>query len=96
MLIGSFELQHGAIVMLYHPCSNPMEIAKLRHIVTQCLRRHVISAYRELSYDRPLALIAWGHRLELNYVNQTEAIHFIKVSRWFWIVQFKCNQVEMN
>lgn len=71
--------QHGAIVMLYHPCSHPAMINKLRAIVTSCIRKHIITPYF-LSAEKPLALIAWGCSLQMNYVNKTKVISFIKVS----------------
>jgi len=43
--------QHGAVVMLYHPCADPREVDKLRQVVTSCLRRHIISPSRDLFRD---------------------------------------------
>ncbi|XP_076168557.1 uncharacterized protein LOC143147312 [Ptiloglossa arizonensis] len=72
------SLEHGAIVALYHPCANPLEVKKLRSLVTGCLRRHVITPYNLLSENRPLALVAWGSRLTMSYVNPKVATAYIR------------------
>ncbi|XP_012264906.2 uncharacterized protein LOC105691173 [Athalia rosae] len=72
------SLEHGAIVMLYHPCANPMEVKRLKKILSSCLRRHIITPYTSLNEDRPLALLSWGCRLTMSVVNPTLVKHFIK------------------
>ncbi|XP_053983537.1 uncharacterized protein LOC128878902 [Hylaeus volcanicus] len=72
------SLEHGAIVALYHPCANPLEVKHLTSLVTSCLRRHVISPYDMLSEDRPLALVSWGCRLTMSYVNHKVVTAFIR------------------
>lgn len=41
--------QHGAVVMLFHPCADRHQVATLRRVVTSCLRRHIITPSRQLS-----------------------------------------------
>ncbi|XP_033342447.1 uncharacterized protein LOC117229769 [Megalopta genalis] len=72
------SLEHGAIAMLYHPCANPLEIKRLKGLVTGCLRRHVITPYNMLPMDRPLALVAWGCRLTMSYTNPAVVTNFIQ------------------
>ncbi|CAB3401461.1 unnamed protein product [Caenorhabditis bovis] len=72
------NLEHGSIVLLYHPCADDDEVEKLRAIVTACIYRHVITPYAQLSPDRPLALVGWGSRLEMNHVDDNEVIDYIK------------------
>ncbi|KZC06978.1 PREDICTED: uncharacterized protein LOC107195223 [Dufourea novaeangliae] len=72
------SMEHGAIVALYHPCANPLEVKRLKSLVTSCLRRHIISPYNLLDHDRPLALLAWGCRLTMSYVNPDVVIGFIR------------------
>lgn len=72
------NLEHGAIVMLYHPCAHPLVVDQLRKLVTSCLRRHIIAPYVHLSKERPLALYAWGKYLSMNVVDYITVTNFIK------------------
>ncbi|XP_065281991.1 uncharacterized protein [Dermacentor albipictus] len=51
------NIEHGAIVMLYHPCTHPYYVDTLRNIVTGCLRKHVITPYVHLSPERALGTL---------------------------------------
>ncbi|XP_063975327.1 uncharacterized protein LOC135161567 [Diachasmimorpha longicaudata] len=72
------SLEHGGVVMLYHPCANPLEVQRLKDIVKSCLRRHVITPYSLVNETRPLVLVAWGCRLEMSYVNVQIIRNFIR------------------
>ncbi|XP_064461085.1 uncharacterized protein LOC135371044 [Ornithodoros turicata] len=72
------NVEHGALVMLYHPCTLPSLVDKLRDIVKSCLRKYIITPYRQLTRERPLALVAWRCRYEMNTVNEKEVKKFIK------------------
>lgn len=50
------NLEHGGIVLLYHPCALQSEVQRLRKIVTSCLYRHIITPSQSLTADRPLAV----------------------------------------
>ena len=55
------NLEHGAIVLLYHPCAaDSSSLTRLRRIVSGCLRRHIITPSRRVSLQRPFALVSWG------------------------------------
>ncbi|KAJ8984805.1 hypothetical protein NQ317_013002 [Molorchus minor] len=72
------NLEHGAVAMLYHPCANTDEVNSLRKLVKGCLYRYVITPYSFLSSERPLALVTWGHRLEMSKVAPEVVIDFIR------------------
>ncbi|XP_067136893.1 uncharacterized protein [Centruroides vittatus] len=72
------NLEHGAIVMLYHPCTHPFIVNELQSIVKDCIRKHIISASNNLPLERPLTLLSWGCRLSMNHVNPETVISFIK------------------
>lgn len=72
------NIEHGAVVMLYHPCAPTWFVQKLRTIVKGCLRKHIITPYKHLSLKRPLALVAWGCSLEMSHVKTREVVKFIK------------------
>jgi len=73
------NIEHGAVVMLYHPCMDYTEVEKLRSIVKGCLRKHIITPSTLLTEERPLALVAWGCRLLLSAVDEAEVVDFIRV-----------------
>jgi len=72
------SLEHGAVVMLYHPCANANEVQLLRTLVTGCLFRHIISPYNLLEPKRPLALVTWGYRFEMSKVDPDLVTKFIR------------------
>ncbi|XP_063700234.1 uncharacterized protein LOC134830621 isoform X2 [Culicoides brevitarsis] len=72
------NLEHGGIVMLYHTCALHSEVQKLREIVENCLYRHIITPYSDLTAKRPLAIVAWGNTLEMSVVSPEIVLNFIK------------------
>nr|XP_018906401.1 PREDICTED: uncharacterized protein LOC109036564 [Bemisia tabaci] len=72
------NLEHGAIVMLYHPCTHPAFVSALREMVTGCLYRHIITADNSLSTSHPMALVAWGHKILLSYPSEKVVKNFIR------------------
>ncbi|XP_048742632.1 uncharacterized protein LOC125656087 [Ostrea edulis] len=72
------SLEHGAVVMLYHPCAKKEEVDKLKAIVEGCLRRHVITPYKSLPLAEPFALVTYKCRLTMNYVDEDAVVRFIK------------------
>ena len=71
------NLEHGAIVVLYHPCSNRHLRDKLKKIVKNCLFRHIITPFRHLSEDKPFAIVAWATSLEFSDVNEKMIKDFV-------------------
>lgn len=73
------NVEHGAIVMLYHPCANFNQVEQLKMLVKNCLYRHIITPSSGLlTPERPLALVAWGKSLEMSVVVPEIVIRFIK------------------
>lgn len=72
------NIEHGAVVMLYHPCAHPAMVEKLRKLVTGCIRKHVITPYTNIPEDKPLALVAWGCRMLMSSVDEVEVTNFIR------------------
>ena len=46
------NIEHGAVVMLYHPCTHEATVDKLRRLVKGCITKHVISPSTFLTRDR--------------------------------------------
>lgn len=74
------NLEHGAVVLLYHPCANKMQLDQIRTIVKQCLYRHIITASERLSAERPFALVTWGKSFEFSVIDQNLVMEFIKTN----------------
>ncbi|KAK9504035.1 hypothetical protein O3M35_010476 [Rhynocoris fuscipes] len=72
------SLEHGAVVLLYHPCAHPFLVQQAKQIVKSCLFRHVISPYNRLPHDRPMALLTWGWSLLLPDIDEELMVKFIK------------------
>lgn len=68
------SVEHGAIVMLYHPCATESQVERLRQLVRGCLYRHIITASELPTAERPLVLVSWGHRLAMSAVD-AEVVH---------------------
>ncbi|XP_068248543.1 uncharacterized protein [Palaemon carinicauda] len=71
-------VEHGGVVMLYHPCAEPLLVQRLKKVLTGCFRKHVITPYSNLTVERPLALVAWGCSIEMAVVDEKEVKAFIK------------------
>lgn len=74
------NLEHGAIVAVYHPCVNKRQLDEFRKLVKSCLYRHIITPYEKLDAERPFALIAWGRSLEMSVVVRDICIGFIRMN----------------
>jgi len=72
------NIEHGAVVMLYHPCTHPVTVDKLRSLVTGCIRKHIITPYTNMSEERPLALVAWGCVMTMSRVEEAKVVEFIR------------------
>lgn len=71
------SLEHGAVVMLYHPCANPVEVNRLRKVVKGCLRRYIITPYTVMDEQRPMAIVVWGWRMTMSTVDAGAVRKFI-------------------
>ncbi|XP_059481468.1 uncharacterized protein LOC132200209 [Neocloeon triangulifer] len=73
------NLEHGAVVMLYHPCAHAVEVNRVRKILTGCIRRHIITPYTLMEEDRPIVLVAWGAKLSMSWANADIIRNFISI-----------------
>ncbi|XP_033111598.1 uncharacterized protein LOC117112601 [Anneissia japonica] len=72
------NLEHGCVVFLYHPCAPQRDIEKLRQIATRCLRKHIITPYNLLPRQLPFALVTYGCKLQLPYVDERAVVRFVR------------------
>ncbi|CAB0038831.1 unnamed protein product [Trichogramma brassicae] len=75
------SLEHGAIVMLYHPCANKMEVEKLKKIVKGCLRRHIITPYNLLDDDR-VSCIKFFFKFSMQFIHEFFFIQPLALLSW--------------
>lgn len=72
------NVEHGAIVGLYHPCADPALVEQLKRIIKGCLFRHVITPYVNLTAERPIAVVGWSATLEMSFLDPNLTMNFIK------------------
>ena len=46
------NIEHGAVVMLYDPCVLHTEVDKLKNIVRNCIKKHIITPTTFLTRER--------------------------------------------
>jgi len=78
------NLEHGVVVLLYHPCLNvdrrgKQQLVRLIHTVKGCIRKHVVTPSRRwTTLKHPLTLVAWGCSLSLSSLSLSKVRNFIK------------------
>jgi hypothetical protein len=80
------NLEHGAIVFLYHPCAPTEQIDQLRQIARAQANdtnpdapfRWILTPYPDLASS--IAVVAWGVDYQANCINQTEIQDFINTN----------------
>lgn len=71
------SIEHGAVVFLYHPCADPIQVDLFKSIIRSCLRRHIITPYRNLPLEQPFALMTYGCKLTMSHVRKDVVVQFI-------------------
>ncbi|XP_022093225.1 uncharacterized protein LOC110980648 [Acanthaster planci] len=72
------NLEHGCAVFLYHPCADPEQVDEVRAIANVCLRKHIITPMKELSRETPFAVLTYGCKLLLPYVDADLIVDFLR------------------
>jgi len=71
------NIEHGCVVMLYHPCLDKKQVHKIKKTVSNCLRKHIITPSRIPTPEKPVILVAWGCYQELEYLDHEKVRKFI-------------------
>jgi hypothetical protein len=67
-------LEHGAIVFMYHPCTDEQQIRRLRKIASSCLWKHLFFSFRgDLNSTYPMAAVAWGNLVKIPEINDSNS-----------------------
>lgn len=72
-------LEHGAVGLAYDPTLDPEDIKTLEEIVGE-YESHVFSVPYE-GMETPISLLAWGHMIRLDELNEEAATGFIEEFR---------------
>lgn len=54
-------------------------MSALKDTIRDCLYRHVLTSYPELTPERPIALVGWSASLEMSHFNISLAKYFMQV-----------------
>ncbi|KAF5892626.1 tumor protein p53-inducible protein 13 isoform X1, partial [Clarias magur] len=63
------NLKDGATVLLFHPCASQDARMSLAAVAHSCLPHFILTAHPHLSQQRPIALVSWGHTLEMSHIS---------------------------
>ena len=72
------NLEHGCIVLLYHPCLAASHVNRLVSLVSNCVRKFVSTPSRLPSHAKPVVLVGWGCYQEFSSLDQSPIISFIR------------------
>ena len=77
------NLEHGAILFLYHPCADKEQVEVFKELARSCLWKHLISKWDVgLNSTYPFGIVAWRNATVLSNVisedNQNFLVEFIK------------------
>ena len=62
------SIEHGAAAFLYDPCADQKEIDAFKSLAKSCLRRHIITPYKNLPKNETFSVATFSCRLKLNKV----------------------------
>ncbi|XP_063762800.1 uncharacterized protein tp53i13 [Eleginops maclovinus] len=74
------NLHHGATVLLYHPCSPLRERLLLSVLARSCLPDSIMTSHPQLNKHRPIALVSWGHTLELSTAASSDICDWLETT----------------
>ena len=72
------NLEHGCIVLLYHPCLGQTQVARLIGLLSSCVRKFVSTPSRLPSHSKPLILVGWGCYQEFSSLDEEAVVSFIR------------------
>ncbi|KAK5929162.1 hypothetical protein CgunFtcFv8_010417 [Champsocephalus gunnari] len=74
------NLHHGATVLLYHPCCPLRERLLLSVLARSCLPDYIMTSHPQLNTHRPIALVSWGHTLELSTAASSDICDWLETT----------------
>ncbi|XP_073318541.1 uncharacterized protein tp53i13 [Pagrus major] len=74
------NLHHAATVLLYHPCAPLHERLLLSVLARSCLLDYIITPHPQLNNHTLIALVSWGHTLELSTVASSDVCDWLETT----------------
>ncbi|XP_034023822.1 tumor protein p53-inducible protein 13 isoform X2 [Thalassophryne amazonica] len=75
-----YSQQHGATVLLYHPCAPLRERLVLSALARSCLSDYILTSHPQLNKTRPVVLVSWGCTLEISSVASSDVCDWLKAA----------------
>ncbi|KAF0298949.1 hypothetical protein FJT64_003720 [Amphibalanus amphitrite] len=72
------SIEHGAVVLLHHPCVDPDLLRQLRSLVQRCIFKHIVTPSWRVERTRPLVLVAHGCTFQMARVSTELVVAFIR------------------
>lgn len=74
------NLEHGAVVFMYHPCAPESGKTALKEIARSCTWKHLITNYGRsgLNETYPYAIVIYGHVYHASAINRTDIENWIR------------------
>merc|ERR1712136_366588 len=74
------NLEHGAVVFMYHPCAPESGKTALKGIARSCTWKHLITNYGRsgLNETYPYAIVIYGHVYHASAINRTDIENWIR------------------
>ena len=72
------NLEHGCIVLLYHPCLEVSQVRTLSKMLDRCVRKYVSTPSRLPSLSHPVIMIGWGCYQEFSTLDMRAMKDFIR------------------
>jgi hypothetical protein len=68
-------------VFLYDPCADSAQIEYFKSLARSCLRRHIITPFKNLPNGEHFNIVTFGCRLQLSVVKgqEKEIVSFLRV-----------------
>jgi hypothetical protein len=80
----------GAATFLFDPCADFAQIVRFKRIAKSCLRKHIITPYKNLPKNEAFNVVTFGCKLGLGSVlgNEKQIVDYLKVKTSFYMFNY--------
>nr|XP_026692495.1 uncharacterized protein LOC100186103 isoform X1 [Ciona intestinalis] len=72
------NLEHNAVVFMYHPCTPDALVKQLRCVATSCTWKHLITAHKNLTKEHPIAVLTYGNVYQMSSINVSDVRAWVR------------------